>query len=70
MPFHGQCHAANAAGGPCGPEASPHEEADGVAVRRHDVGLQAIKLDVSRKPDEGFQQELADASALIGINDT
>jgi hypothetical protein len=70
MVIHRERHAAHSAGCSLGLEAAPDKETDGAAVRRHNVGLQPIKLHASRKPDERFQQELADASALIVINDT
>lgn len=70
MVIHRQRHAAHSAGCSLGLEAAPDEEAHGAAIRRHNVGLQPIKLYAPCKPDERFQQELAHAPALILINDT
>ena len=66
--LYGQRHTAYSTRGSLGLEASSHEEAHGAPVRRHDVGFQAIEANVPRRPDQTFQQERADASALIGID--
>lgn len=69
MIFHGQSDTADSAGCSRGLEPASDKKAHRAAVRRHNVGLQSIESHVPRQPDEGFQQEPANSSTLIGIND-
>jgi hypothetical protein len=70
MSFHRKRHSAHAAGGSGGLETAPDEKAHRAAIRGHHVGLKPFEVYVSRKLDEGFQQKLARAPALICIDHT
>jgi hypothetical protein len=67
--FHRQSHAGHPAGRSGRPEAAALQEAHHSPVRRKHARLQAAYVLVARDPDQTFQHESADASALARIDD-